>query len=64
MYQIVYSPYVCQWVLCDATFSFTVCDTGMRYCEMVFVQLLQVGYMCATNYVYEQWLQNKPLELD
>lgn len=64
MYQNVYSPCVCQWVLCGATFSFPVCDAGMRYCEMVFVQVLQVGYVCVTNYVYEQWLQNKPLALN
>lgn len=52
LYQIVYSPCVCQWALCGATFSFPVCDIGMRYCKMVFVQVLQVGYVCVVNYVH------------
>lgn len=30
------------------------CDIEMTYCEMVFVQVLQVGYMCAINYVHAQ----------
>lgn len=64
MYRIVYSSCVCQCVLCGATFSFRVCGVGMRYCEMVFVQVPQVGYVCVINYVCAQWLQNKTFELN